>query len=743
MTRSFLAAVLCSIFAGAPIALGATFTVTTTADSVPGSLRQAILDANALAGLDDIHFNIGSGPQIIALASPLPNITDAVSIDGTTQPGFAGTPIVTLDGGGTAPGNGLTIITSARSTIRGLVIVGFGSYGIWVFEAGATIAGNYIGVDASGLVAGGNAAGGIHVDVDSDGNIIGGPAPADRNVISANGGNAIVFRGTIGAGASDDNVVQNNILGLDATASNALGNFFNGVAIDGGDNNLIGGTAPGTGNVISGNAAFGIRISSLEDLEIATGNVIQGNLIGTNGTGSVARPNAFNGIALFGAQATTVGGTTASARNVISANGWSGINVAATDHSTGFLGSNDTVILGNFIGTDSSGTVDLGNGLDGISVAGSDDNTIGGAAAGEGNLISGNGRDGIGFFQWSVTVPVSNNTVRGNRIGTDASGTTPLPNAGAGVDFTMTTVPDTPGNLIGGTAPGEGNVIHFNGSGGIVAGGGVGNRFLGNSIDLNTGLGIDLSPAANNFQPHPELTSATVVVTTNVTGVLFSTPGRTFRIEFFNSPAADPSGFGEGATFLGFTNVTTNGGGQAAIAASLPAVPAGSVVTATATDLTTLDTSEFSNAIAPVVVPLPTLNVGDVTVVEPDAGTAAAVFTVMLTAPAPVDVTFDYATGDGTATAPGDYTPTSGTGFIPAGSLSTTIAVPVLGDVLTEGDETFVLDVSNVAGAVPADAQGQATIDDDDAVAVPALSSGALLLMALVLGIGGVMAMRR
>src|SRR5688500_169139 len=240
----------------------ATFAVTTTTDAGAGSFRQAMLDANANPGLDTIQFNIvPGGPQVIAIAGGLPQLTDAVVIDGTTQPGFAGTPIVTIDGNNML--NGIRINGPSPSTVRGLVIVDFATTGIEVVAGGATIVGNYIGVDASGLFADGNGHSGISVDEDVDGVVIGGPAIADRNVISANGGGGIYFHGTAGAATSDNNIVQGNIIGLDAAGLNDLGNGQNGISIDGGDFNQIGGTVPGTGNMISGNGSFGIRISSL------------------------------------------------------------------------------------------------------------------------------------------------------------------------------------------------------------------------------------------------------------------------------------------------------------------------------------------------------------------------------------------------------------------------------------------------------------------------------------------------
>jgi hypothetical protein len=154
-------------------------------------------------------------------------------------------------------------------------------------------------------------------------------------------------------------------------------------------------------------------------------------------------------------------------------------------------------------------------------------------------------------------------------------------------------------------------VIAFNGGGGVVISGGPGSAsILGNSIFANGGLGIDLSittfpmdgvtlndssghTGPNNFQNFPVLTSAAAGSNTTITGTLNSTPNTTFRVEFFAGDAADPTGFGEGQTFLGFTNVTTDANGDASFSVTLPAVAGAGPVTATATDPAG-NTSEFS-----------------------------------------------------------------------------------------------------------------------------------------------------
>lgn len=606
MRRLIVPGLLCIAVFAVPVS-AATFTVTTTADSGAGSFDQAILDANANPGADNIHFNIGGGgPQIIAGAIPV--ITDAVTIDGTTQPGYAGTPIITLDGNDLV-GGFLRIESSSPSTIRGLVIIDMIGPGISVAEGGATITGNYIGVDASGLVADGNRDG-IEVAPNVDGVVITG------NVISGNIGNGIEFSELIGVAASDNNVVQGNIIGLDAPGVNDLGNLLNGIAVDGGNNNQFGGTAAGEGNVISGNGGFGIRISARGAVVTgAVGNTIQGNLIGTNAAGTAAVPNDNDGIALFGAQQTTIGGTTAGARNVISGNADNGV-VVNLDTSAGppRLAA-DTVIRGNFIGTDINGTADLGNTSSGILISSSTGTIVGGTAAGAGNLISGNNQDGIALVALLGST-TTGAVIQGNRIGTDVTGTAALPNTLNGIAFGLQgTGALLAGHTIGGTGAGEGNRIWFNGEDGVRVQNGSSNPILGNSIDLNGGLGIDLDPngvnandagdadtGPNNLQNYPILTAVSVTASTTVTGTLNSTPSRVFRVELFGIPAADPSGFGEGRTFLGFTNVTTDATGNAAFSVSLPAVAPGSVVAATATDQTTQDTSEFSNAVAAVFV---------------------------------------------------------------------------------------------------------------------------------------------
>jgi hypothetical protein len=171
---------------------------------------------------------------------------------------------------------------------------------------------------------------------------------------------------------------------------------------------------------------------------------------------------------------------------------------------------------------------------------------------------------------------------------------------------------NAPDNTIGGTEAGAGNLISYNGRGVGITTGSTGNRILSNSINNNVGLGIDLGDLGvtnndagdgdigpNNLQNYPVLISAkTTKLATTIKGTLNSSASTTFTIQFFSSPAADPSGNGEGQKFKGSKSVTTDSSGDASFTfKTKKKVPKGQVVTATATNQSTGDTSEFSVAI--------------------------------------------------------------------------------------------------------------------------------------------------
>lgn len=218
----------------------ATIVVTNTANSGPGSFQQAILSANAN---DKITFQInGSPPFTIAPTTALPQINVPLVIDATTQPGYAGKPVIELNGAGTSAGTIGLRFGVGGSTLRGLAINRFPAQAVDLTSDGNVIQGNFIGTDVTGKLARGNGTGnnspGIYVK--SAGNLIGGANAGDGNVIS--GGNYV---GLYLQNASN-NIVQGNLIGVNAAGAAALANLNNGILLYGNcSSNLIGGPLTG------------------------------------------------------------------------------------------------------------------------------------------------------------------------------------------------------------------------------------------------------------------------------------------------------------------------------------------------------------------------------------------------------------------------------------------------------------------------------------------------------------------
>jgi Ca2+-binding RTX toxin-like protein len=281
------------------------FKVTNTTDTTsPGSLRAAINSANAAPGADTIVFKIGSGLQTIAPTSPLPQILDFTVIDGTTQPGWAGSPLIELRGDSAGVGAvGLSIVTSGNM-VRGLIINRFGDAGIDVSDGASSnlIVGNYIGTDPTGTIAEGNGTSfggpGVRIRDGASNTTIGGTTVADRNVISGNVGHGILIRDVL----SGNNLVEGNWIGTTATGAGALGNGLDGVHVQGGSsNNTIGGTAAGAGNTIAYNGGAGVLIADASANNSIRANAIFANSgkgidLGTSLQASISRtPNLTGG----------------------------------------------------------------------------------------------------------------------------------------------------------------------------------------------------------------------------------------------------------------------------------------------------------------------------------------------------------------------------------------------------------------------------------------------------------------
>ncbi len=746
-----------------------TFTVNTTADNGDAtpdgacndgtghcSLREALQEANAAAGEDLVAFGIPvAGVHTITPAGALPPLTDRATVDGTTQPGFAGTPLIELKGSSAGSGTDGLVISAGPSVIRGLAVNRFPGDGIEISQgSGNVIQGNFIGTDTSGTtdlgnngnglrvgssantiggqgaenVISGNQANGVLVAASSNflkGNFIGtdvsgtqplgnagdgvqitsnnvfvgGFSSGPPNVISANGGDGVEIKsvvssvagnligtdvaGTVDLGNGGDGVrlsgsgdansvrgnvisgngfagveisqivanpgstpnsVFGNLIGVSADGSSALPNLF-GVRLIGTTDVAVGLPGrPGFGNVVSGNSLTGIDVTDSSDV------LVQANVVGLGADGLTAVPNTLNGISLSNAFDVTIGETGQDLGNVVSGNGQLGIRI--------LNGSHDVTLLGNFIGTDATGTVARENALEGLVLSDAHDNVVGGTTQGAGNVISGNGVDGLQIHEAGST----GNQVLGNVIGLDATRTVELGNGEAGVHVFAS----ASGNVVGGTVPGAGNLIRGNGQSGVELGSGgtevlgnligragrassqpvgvsitgagnfvgglgqgeansilgngkgvvvtgnsaTGNRIRGNVFSGNTGLAIDLDgngvtsnddddvdTGPNQRQNFPTLTGAVGSAgSTTVQGFMDGAPGQTIDLDLYAVAVCDSSGHGEADRFLGTTSTTTNGTGIGPIVTTVGPLRPGEFVTATATDGSG-NTSEFSTCV--------------------------------------------------------------------------------------------------------------------------------------------------
>ena len=272
--------------------------VTNTNDSGPGSLRQAVLDANATTGADAIAFDIGGdGTKTITLTSALPQITAPLTVDGTTQPGYAGKPLVVLSGAGAGTGADGLDVRAGGSTIRGLVVNGFDGAGIRLLGGeGNAVEGCYVGTDASGTRPRGNG-NGVVIN-GSASNRIGGREPGQGNVISGNRGYGVNVEGDLG-----HNTIVGNLIGTDSSGTARLGNTYSGVRLAVG----VHGTSVG-GNVVSDNGT-GVELFGYADDPLRN-NLVSGNLIGTDRTGIKNLGNVGYGVRISGAKFTDVIGNT-------------------------------------------------------------------------------------------------------------------------------------------------------------------------------------------------------------------------------------------------------------------------------------------------------------------------------------------------------------------------------------------------------------------------------------------------
>lgn len=651
-----------------------TFTVTNTLDDgSAGSLRWALNQANNTAGVDTIAFNIAAASKVIRPTSELPSLWDPTVLDATTQPGYAGRPLVQVDGA-SAGGNTTGFKLWGNSTLKGLAITGFNGSAIDVFDRGLggnnKIQANWIGLDLNGAAAGNNAQGVGVWGVAN--NLIGGPSAADRNVISASrAALGVMLQGTGATG----NTVQGNYIGTDPTGTQARPNWMNGVgAQDAPRNNIL-------NNVISGNRQDGIILINAG----AVANVVKGNFVGLDYAGVNALPNGDYGIEIQSAN-NQIGGTAAGERNLFSSNATAGI-VLHLQNCTG------NIIEGNFIGTDISGTLARGNGYQGIAVATANSNTI------RGNLISANRTEGIGVF------PGNNNTITGNTIGFTATGGT-LANG----TWAVALYDSSTGNVV------TGNYIAPHPSGTV---GGNSNNTMGpnsSTPPTSTTNPGSFAFSAGTYSASENAGGVTITVTrtanTNVAAsVTYATANGTATSGSDYTSASGTLSFAAGETSKTLVVALSNDPAVEAdetvsLALSNPtggatlASPATAVLTITNDDVAVPGSFSFGSATYP-------------------AGEAAGAvnITVNRTAGTNVPASVNYGTANGSATAGSDYAATSGTLSFAAGETSKTFTVSILNDALYEPDETVALSLSNPTGgaALVAPATAALTIASDDA----------------------------
>jgi parallel beta-helix repeat protein len=470
----------------AALSSGATFVVTNTNDTGAGSLRQAILDANANSGADTIQFAVsgaGCSNEVCTIApqSALPSVTSPVTIDGYTQTGATANTnasgainaVLKIVVSGLSAGSdvGLFFATgSDGSTVKGLAINAF-DFVITIYASDVAVQGCFLGTDASGMtVVGGN---------------------------------------------------PNNLDAFGGFGGSALG---------------VGGSLPADRNLISGSVI----------LDSFAGATIQGNLIGTNATGAAVFPGARLGMISI----LHVGGTTVIKGNVVAGSDAGAINIGDGSPST-FA----TILQGNFIGTDATGTIDLGNRQVGIGVD-TTDVTVGGTGPGEGNVIAYN-TEGIYVYTSANRCTIRGNSIHSNDRECPAfygCWGVRLENLSPPLSY-ISPMPNDPG-------------------------------------DADTG--------ANDRQNFPIITSAVAGGgNTTITGSLNSTPNTLFTLDFYSNPSClgRPQAYYEGKTYLGSGQVTTDGNGDAPINVVLPvSLDPNDRVVATATDPDG-NTSEFSQRI--------------------------------------------------------------------------------------------------------------------------------------------------
>lgn len=541
--------------------------------------------ANGWSGID--VFN-GAAANIIGPSNVIAgNFNYGVAISSTSLWNVVQGNIIGLNAVGTAPvpnsyagigifGGSVSNSVGGVAPVSRNVISGNNHQGVSISGAGTmgnVVAGNFIGVNAAGTAAVPNTWAGVEMFGGARSNFVGGATAASANLISGNSGQGVAMDGT----GTMNNFVTGNLIGVNLAGTAALPNGGAGAEIFGGaQNNFIGGSTSGAGNVISGNLHQGVSLSGVG----TSGNQVQGNFIGVNAAGVAAIGNAWAGVNCFGsATGNSIGGTVPGAGNVISGNKSQGVLLQDS-------GTSGNLVQGNFIGLNAAGTSAVSNSWSGVDINNGAAGNVVGGYGGARNFISGNGNYGV-----IINFGSSLNVVQGNTIGLNGTNGGAIPN-----NFDAVLIYFAASNFIGGTLPGAANlIVGAMGQGVLVYdASSTNNTIRGNSIYGSTGAAIFNYLGGNAALAAPVLASVSVNTNTLVIGTNNGAAGKTFVIDFYAD--APPAPLAQSQTYLGAISVLGTGA-NAAFSASLGVIlPPGRVVTATVTDPAG-NTSQLSSGI--------------------------------------------------------------------------------------------------------------------------------------------------
>ena len=753
----FMLAAVCA----AP-ATAATFAVTNVTDRGEGSLRQAILDANAhpdnFSDPATITFNIGSGAKTIQPLTPLPIITGHVAIDGTTQPGYSGTPLIEISGAsavdetnGEVDGLSFNVPNDSAfsSNVKGLILNRFGGDGIEIggTSAQVNITKCYIGTNATGAVAAPNGRNGVHINGASN-NRVGGSEAGQGNLISGNGASGI----SISAGST--NIIQQNRIGTNAAGTAAIGNTINGISVENSSSgNVIGGVASGAGNRIAYNSNDGILVSGA----LSLGNSIRGNQLLLNGglginlhpegeapntrtnndTGDLdTGPNRLQNFPTlssvsFSSDSTVVSGTlqsSASTRFTIDFYRSAQLNSLNTGEGEAYLAS--TTVTTNASGTVGFSNVSLGGnyGSQYITATATDasnntsefslpvqvPSTIQFSSAtytvdegdGDGNATITLIRQGTSS-QASVQYATSNGTASQSSDYTPSGGSVNFADGQSSASFTVSITNDTTDE--------EDETI---------------------AITLSSPSGAALiSPSTatltivDNDAP-PQLSISDVLTVEGNSGStqsaaftlsLSSASSKTVSVNYTSAGGTASSD----KDFIATSGTLTFAPGETTKAAIIPII--GDILDEPNEVFYVLLSSPtnatLSRARGTATIqdnePAPSISVDNVTVVEGNSGSRYATFTLRLSAPSSQIVRVTAQSVNGTtnpATAGSDYTALAPTVIsFNTGTTAAIVRVLVHSDVLDERNESFFLNLSNPVNATIGINRGLGSITDDDA----------------------------